>query len=80
MISAKELAAPYAYIMSEDLVAPVARLLVAAGVQVACTSVLQCGPAPRRRSLMELEGLGSEIWAGEDAQQYVNRLRDEWGR
>ena len=25
-------------------------------------------------------GLGKEIWDGEDAQEYVNRLRDEWER
>jgi hypothetical protein len=28
-------------------------------------------------SLLELEGLGAEIWQGVDAQQYVNELRDE---
>ncbi len=32
------------------------------------------------RSLLELEGLGAEIWQGIDAQQYVNELRDEWER
>lgn len=26
----------------------------------------------------ELQGLGQEIWDGVDAQEYVNRLRDEW--
>ena len=31
-------------------------------------------------SLLELEGLGSEIWQGIDAQQYVNEMRDEWDR
>jgi len=31
-------------------------------------------------SLLELEGLGAEIWQGIDAQQYVNELRDEWDR
>ena len=25
-------------------------------------------------------GLGREIWQDEDAQQYVNRLREEWQR
>lgn len=25
-------------------------------------------------------GLGREIWSNEDAQDYVNRLRDEWGK
>jgi hypothetical protein len=31
-------------------------------------------------SLLELEGLGAEIWQWIDAQQYVNELRDEWDR
>lgn len=29
-------------------------------------------------SLLELEGLGAELWQGLDAQRYVNELRDEW--
>lgn len=31
-----------------------------------------------RRSIMELHGLGAEIWEGVDAQEYVNELRAEW--
>src|SRR5262245_43783525 len=31
-------------------------------------------------SLLELEGVGAEIWQGIDAQQYVNEQRDEWDR
>ncbi len=31
-----------------------------------------------KRSLLELEGLGAEIWEGIDAQEYVNELRNEW--
>ena len=31
-----------------------------------------------KRSLLELEGLGKEIWKEIDAQQYVNELRNEW--
>ena len=30
------------------------------------------------RSLLELEGLGAEIWQDVDAQEYVNNLRQEW--
>lgn len=30
------------------------------------------------RSLSSLRGLGKEIWADEDPQAYVRRLRDEW--
>lgn len=33
-----------------------------------------------KHSIMELHGLGKEIWEGIDAQEYVNRLRDEWER
>jgi hypothetical protein len=32
---------------------------------------------PPQRDLMELHGLGAEIWQGVDAQEYVNRLREE---
>ena len=32
------------------------------------------------RSIMELHGLGKEIWKGIDAQGYVNELRKEWDR
>lgn len=31
-----------------------------------------------KRSLLELEGLGTEIWQGVDAQDYVDKLRREW--
>ena len=34
----------------------------------------------RKRDLTELRGLGKEIWAGIDAQEYVNEMRDEWDR
>lgn len=32
----------------------------------------------QRRSLSELRGLGADIWESQDAQEYVNRLRQEW--
>ena len=32
----------------------------------------------QERSLLELEGMGAEIWKGLDAQAYVNDLRQEW--
>lgn len=32
-------------------------------------------PEPPLRSLMELHGLGKDVWEGIDAQDYVNRLR-----
>ncbi len=30
------------------------------------------------RSIMELHGLGAEIWEGIDPDEYVNELRNEW--
>jgi hypothetical protein len=35
-------------------------------------------PPRQQRRLSELRGLGKEIWEGIDAQEYVNRLRNEW--
>jgi hypothetical protein len=32
----------------------------------------------RRRSLLELEGMGADLWDSVDAQTYVERLRHEW--
>jgi hypothetical protein len=31
-----------------------------------------------QHSIMELRGLGKEIWEGIDAQEYVNRERASW--
>ena len=33
-----------------------------------------------KRSLMELSGLGKEIWQGIDTDAYINEMRDEWDR
>jgi len=35
---------------------------------------------PKKHSIMELEGLGKEIWEGIDAQEYVNQERVSWSR
>lgn len=32
----------------------------------------------KRHSIMELEGLGAEIWQGIDAQEYVDQERASW--
>ena len=38
----------------------------------------QIAPHPRRR-ILELQGLGKEIWLGVDAQAYVRQERATWG-
>lgn len=45
--------------------------------------VVVLGPAQETAKKVhwrDLYGLGKEIWSGMDAQEYVNRLRDEWER
>jgi hypothetical protein len=43
------------------------------------TRDLRASPDEQKtRSLMELEGVGAELWEGVDAQEYVNKLREEW--
>jgi len=37
----------------------------------------QIKPRPKH-SILELEGLGKEIWEGIDAQEYVNQEREAW--
>ena len=31
-----------------------------------------------KRSIMEMHGLGKELWQGIDAQKFVDELRGEW--
>ena len=49
--------------------------LIAGDIEKDCT--LEEKP---KRSIMELEGLGAEIWEGVDVAQYINEMRDEWDR
>lgn len=37
------------------------------------------GDSSNTRRIMELAGLGKEIWAGVDATEYVERERSNWG-
>ena len=43
-------------------------------------SVGDAGIEQRKRSILEFEGVGAELWEGVDAQDYVSDLRDEWDR
>ena len=36
------------------------------------------GNGQKRRSLLELEGLGKEVWQGIDPDEYVAQERDSW--
>lgn len=37
------------------------------------------GTTPKKHDILELKGCGKETWQGVDAQQYVKKLREEWG-
>ena len=36
------------------------------------------GGSSKKHSILELKGCGKEIWKNVDAQQHVNKLREEW--
>jgi len=38
------------------------------------------GIEQRKRSILEFEGVGAELWEGVDLQNYVSGLRDELDR
>jgi hypothetical protein len=39
---------------------------------------LRVHPLESQRSILELQGLGKEIWRGMDAQEYVDSERASW--
>ncbi len=77
LLMARELEAPYPYVISEDVVLEVKRLLEAVlEMHESARAVTQTGEA--QRSIMRLEGLGREIWQSVDPAEYIRGLRDEW--
>ncbi|NEQ65977.1 MAG: hypothetical protein F6K21_10835 [Symploca sp. SIO2D2] len=40
--------------------------------------VCQQAKAQPQRSILELKGLGKEVWQGIDAQAYVDQERESW--
>jgi len=50
--------------------------LAVGSLQKECADV----PPVRKRSLLELRGLGREIWEGVDPAEYVKQERDSWER
>lgn len=40
--------------------------------------IRQQATLPQKRSIVELQGLGKEIWQDIDAQAYVSQERDAW--
>jgi len=36
------------------------------------------GASPRKHSVLELRGLGKQVWAGVDPDEYVHQERSSW--
>lgn len=71
--------APYEYVVAEQPVRDVERLLVTrAEDELVISDWYRRVRLGSHRSLLELEGLGAEIWADVDAKKYVDELRNEW--
>jgi len=73
---------PYEYIQTLDVISDVKEL---SGIGqtpsgTGSTSIIVVQEQQDTSSLLRLRGLGKELWKGEDAQEYVNRLRREWIR
>ncbi|HEV2122778.1 MAG TPA: hypothetical protein VGW38_08395 [Chloroflexota bacterium] len=41
-------------------------------------AAIGAAPDTEKRSLLELEGVGVDLWKGMDAQVYVDGMREEW--
>ena len=77
--AAQSLEEPYRHVVSKEPIREVSRLLAAVPAPGRGTSVWSPAPASgAARSVLELEGLGEEVWRGVDAKRYVEELRDEW--
>jgi hypothetical protein len=67
----------YDHVVSEDAVRGARQLM-----EISCSgheySVLWASLRADRPSLLDLQGMGREVWEGIDATAYVNSLRDEW--
>lgn len=46
--------------------------------QLIASARRQIAAAPQQHSILELRGLGKEVWGDVDAQDYVNQERDSW--
>ena len=62
----------------QDIIERIHRLSPGERVQVMHALADTFAKDNNRHSLTELRGLGADIWTDVDAQDYVNKLRDEW--
>lgn len=80
ILTMRDLGAPYQYVVSEKTVDEAQRLLLWSPEMQSATSVFLSDLAQGWGSILRLEGLGKEVWAGIEPTEYVDELRDEWDR
>ena len=68
---------PYLNVVLTEIVGPIDQLIRRAS-STHVNSIVLGSHLRRSVSLTDLRGLGREIWAKEDAQRYIDNLRDEW--
>jgi len=78
-LALRELHASYPNVVSDDTVRDILGLLTLGLENSTSVSTLVPEQEPRR-SILDLEGLGREVWEGIDPKQYVSELRNEWNR
>jgi hypothetical protein len=74
----REMSAPYAYVVSDKAIHDVTSLIDAEYTLGGLTSVFLRQTWTRRHSILELRGLGREVWQGIDPKKYIDELRNEW--
>jgi hypothetical protein len=74
----REMTATYAYVVSGNAIQDVASLIGEEYTLGRLTSEFLRRPSAQRHSLLELRGLGREIWQGIDPKKYIDELRNEW--
>ena len=78
-LALSELCTPYPYVISQHAVRDANRLVESLpGLETTSCLSLRSAEELRQHSILELQGLGKEIWAGVDALEYINELRDGW--
>ena len=75
----QELESSYTNVVSEGDVVHIRELLeeLHAGRGLTTVALMPVGWGGGR-SILELRGLGKEVWEGIDAKDYIDELRDEW--
>lgn len=71
--------APYDYVQTEKEISDVVELLYLdqAPSGTGPTSII-IAREKGNGNLLQLKGLGKNIWSGIDAQKYIDELREEW--